>query len=132
MAKWCDDAEQSVLEVYLKGSSRPSFYLGLYTDPTSEPAEDVALSAFTEPAGGGYARIQLQDADWTVVDDVATHTQKTFSASGAAWGNVYGYFICSVASGTSGLVFVVEQFSDGPYNVPDGGAVKITAKVTAS
>lgn len=132
MPKWTDDGENTVLDCFLKGAQRPSFYLGLYTAPTTEPPEDIALSGITEPSAGGYGRIQLQDADWTISGDLATHVQKTFSCSGSAWGNVYGWFICDVASGTTGKVFAVGQFTDGPYNVPDGGAVKITAKITAS
>jgi len=132
MPKWCNDGENEVLNVFFKGTTRPSFYLGLYTAPTSEPAEDITLSGLTEPSGNNYARIQLQDDDWTVSGDLATHVQKTFSCSGGAWGNVYGWFICDVASGTSGKVFAVGHFADGPYNVPDGGAVKVTVKVTAS
>ena len=132
MAKWTNDGENAILDVFLKAAAQPSFYLGLYTNPTSEPAEDVTLTDLTEPSGGAYARIQLQNSDWSLSGSVATHTQKTFSASGAAWGNVYGCFICNVSSGTVGKIFSVEQFSDGPYNVPDGGAIKITAKLTCS
>jgi hypothetical protein len=132
MAKWCNDGENEVLNVFLKGTARPSFYLGLYTAPSSEPAEDITLSGLTEPSGNGYARIQLLDADWTISADLATHTQKTFSCSGGAWGNVYGWFLCNAPSGTSGKVYAVGQFGDGPYNVPDGGAVKVTVKITAA
>jgi hypothetical protein len=132
MAKWCNDGENEILDVFLAGAVRPAFYLGLYCAPTSEPAEDIALAGLTEPAGGGYARIQLQDQDWTVAADLASHVQKTFAASGAAWGNVYGWFLCNAASGTVGKVYAVGNFADGPYNVPDGGAVKVTSKITAA
>jgi hypothetical protein len=132
MPNWCNDGENEILNVFFKGTSRPAFYLGLYCAPTVEPSEDVALTALTEPAGGGYARLQLPDADWSVVADLASHVQKTFSCSGAAWGNVYGWFICNAASGTVGKVYAVGNFADGPYNVPDGGAVKVTPKITAA
>jgi hypothetical protein len=135
MACWCDEGENNVLDCYLKGTARPAFYLGLYINPTSEPAEDATLASLTEPSGNGYGRIQLQDADWTLSGTnptLATHVQKTFSCSGGAWGNVYGYFICTAGSGTAGKLLAVEQFSDGPYNVPDGGAVKITPKITCA
>lgn len=52
--------------------------------------------------------------------------------SGAAWGNVYGWFLCTVGSGTAGKLLASELFSDGPYNVPDGGTVKVTAKITGA
>jgi len=132
MAKFCDEGENWAANVLFKAQARGSLYLGLYTAPTSEPAESAALTDLTEPSTGGYARVQLADGDWTVVLSVATHIQKSLAASGAAWGNVYGYFICSVVSGTAGILHAVEQFTDGPYNVPDGGSVKVTPKMTVS
>jgi hypothetical protein len=132
MAKLCDEGENWAANALFKGVARGSLYLGLYVSPTSEPAESAVLTDLTEPSTGGYARVLLSDGDWTVVGAVATHIQKSMAASGAAWGNVYGYFICSVASGAAGILHAVEQFSDGPYNVPDGGSVKVTPKMTVS
>lgn len=132
--KWCDEGENDVLRVYLKGdvSHRASLYLGLYTSPTSEPAEGATLADLTEPSGNGYSRIAMTDSDWSVSNDLATHAEKTFTATGP-WGNVYGYFICTVNSGTSGLLLAVEQFSNGPYNVQNNGdQVRVTAKIRAA
>jgi len=134
MAKWCDEGETDVGAVYLKQSSRAAgLYLGLYLD-TSEPGETATLASITEISGNGYARIQLLDADWTeqATKGEYKNLEKTFTASGGNWGDVYGYFICDVASGTSGNLLAVENFSDGPYTVNDGWSVKVTATVTAS
>jgi hypothetical protein len=128
--KWMDEGKQKNLDCFFKGDARPSWYLGLYVAPTSQPAEATTLSGLTEPTGGNYARIQLQDVDWTRTNNVIQAVQKTFACSGAAWGNVYGWFLTTVATGTAGLLLAAEHFSDGPYNVPDGGSVKVTAKVT--
>lgn len=133
MAKFCDEGENWILDVALKlGTSPPTnVYIGLYTN-TTEPAEDATLTSITEPSGNGYARIAIAcGADWNLAGSIITAAQKTFAASGGAWGNVYGYFICTVATGTAGLLLAAEQFSDGPYNVVDGGSVKVTAKFTA-
>ena len=135
MAKWCDEGENWILDVALKkNTAQPTnVYLGLYSDPTTEPGETATLATVTEPSSGGYARIAVAcGGDWTLSGSEITAAQKTFTASGAAWGNVYGYFLCTVSSGTSGKMLAVEQFSDGPYNVIDGGAIKITAKLTCS
>jgi hypothetical protein len=133
MAKFCDEGEAEMGDIALKGSptAYDNLYLGLFTD-ASEPAEDATLAGLTEPASGGYARIAMAKADWTKSGSQFTMLQKTFNCSGAAWGNVYGYFICTVVSGTAGKLWAVELFSDGPYNVPDGGAVKVTPKLTFS
>lgn len=133
MAKWCDEGENWLLDVaFKKGTSPPTnLYLGLYTN-TTEPAEGASLASLTEPSGGGYARIAIAcGGDLTLSNDQVTAAQKIFAASGAAWGNVYGYFIATSNDG-SGKLLAVEQFSDGPYNVVDGGSVKVTAKLIAS
>ena len=133
MAKWTDEGENWLLDVaFKKGISQPTnLYLGLYTN-TSEPGEGANLAALTEPSGGTYARIAVAcGADWTLSSDQVTAAQKTFAASGAAWGNVYGYFLATTVDGT-GKLLAVEQFSDGPYNVVDGGSVKVTAKLVCA
>ena len=133
MAKWVDEGENWLLDVAFKKNTTPptNLYLGLYTN-TTEPAENATLASLTEPSGGGYARIAIVCGDdWTLVADQITAAQKIFAATGAAWGNVYGYFIATSSDG-SGKLLAVEQFSDGPYNVVDGGSVKVTAKLVCS
>ena len=136
MSKWCDEGETLVANILFK-STDPStgfnpLYIGLYMN-TSEPAEADSLTDITEPTGGTYARKSLaRDSAWSVSGDEATGDQVIHAASGAAWGNVYGYFITDVASGTVGNLIAVEDFSDGPYNVGDGDSVKITPKITIS
>ncbi|MCP4989386.1 MAG: hypothetical protein GY928_26005 [Colwellia sp.] len=102
-----------------------SLYLGLYTD-TTEPPISAALPAtsITELALGGYARIQLLDADWTAVTDTVTNVLKTFTAS-VDWGNVYGSFICNTSSG-AGTLIAVKHFTSGPFNVLNGKTIDVT------
>ena len=130
--KLVNEGEIDVISWYVKNdqSSRgaDSLYLGLYLDST-EPLETDTLSTITELALTGYARIQLNDADWSGAADVATNLAKTFTA-GEAWGNVYGYFICNVASGTAGELLFVEHFSTGPFNVANGKTIEVTPKIT--
>lgn len=104
-----------------------SLYLGLYTD-TTEPPITAALPAtnITELALAGYARIQLLDADWTIVNDLATNVLKTFTA-GVDWGNVYGSFLTNGPSGSTKLI-AVKHFSNGPFNVLNGKTIDITPK----
>lgn len=133
MAKWCDEGETNVGNIYLKNQAQnANLYLGLYTAPTTEPAETAALASLTEPSGFGYARIALAPAGWTESPQgTFAQTQKTFTASGGNWGNVYGYFIATSSDGTGKLVGV-EQFSDGPYNVVNGSIVKVTPALPIS
>lgn len=127
---WHDEGEQLNLDVFFKGAARPanSWYLGLYTNSTAL-GESATLANITEPSGGNYARQLINDADWTRTGSEMSGPQKTFAASGGSW-TVYGWFLCDVASGTTGKLLASEHFSDGPYNVPDGGSVKVTPKFT--
>lgn len=133
MAKWCDEGETNVGNIYLKNQAQnANLYLGLYTVPTTEPAETANLASLTEPVGNGYARITLAPADWAESPQgTFSNLQKIFTASGGNWGNVYGYFIATSLDGTGKLVGV-EQFTDGPYNVVNGSVVKITPKMPIS
>ena len=132
--KLTDEGENDVATWYMKNnqSSRGAdgLYLGLYTDST-EPLETATLATITELALTGYARIQLLDADWTITDDVAENIAKTFTA-GEVWGNIYGYFICNIVSGTAGELIFVEHFSTGPFNVADTKTIEITPKITVA
>lgn len=132
MAKWCDEGETQVGNIYLRKDAVIDLWVGLYTD-VAEPGETDTLATITEvPVANGYARIALVNTDWTeqATKGVFEQLQKTFLANGGDWGSVYGYFLCDVASGTSGKLVAVEDFSDGPYTVNDGWSVKVTPKVT--
>lgn len=130
--KWCNEGETSVGNVYLKGEARPAgFYLGLFMD-VAEPAEDAVVADITEvPAANGYARIKLEDADWTeqATKGEFLNIQKLFEAAGGDWGAVYGYFVTTALAGTAGLLINAELFSDGPYTMNDGWSCKVTPKV---
>lgn len=133
--KWCDEGELDVLEIYLKNEPQHEYglYLGIYTDPTTEPGEDATLLDLTEPSGDdGYARIALDPADWTITGTdptVASNLKKTFMAVGGDWGVAYGYFITDVETGYEGKLIAVEQFSDGPYEILDGAKIDVTPKI---
>ncbi len=100
-----------------------ALYLGLYTD-TTEPVVGTTLSTITELALGGYARIQLLDADWTIVTDTGTNLSKTFTST-VDWPAVYGSFICNVSTGTAGELIAVKHFTAGPFNVLSGQTVGV-------
>ncbi len=91
-------------------------YLGIYED-TTEPVVGSTLSTITECTGTGYARINLLDADWTIVTDTATNLEKTFTATADWTTDVYGSFICDVSTGTSGLLLAVKHFTAAPFTV---------------
>ena len=133
MAKMLTQGATNLLDVYLGGAVRGDLYLGLYTDAT-EPAKTATLTTVSELPEGvkGYNRIVLADGDWTIAAGLATNLQKIFTAAGGDWGNVYGYFICDVITGTTGNLLFVQTFSDGPYAVADAETVKVTPSILAA
>lgn len=132
-AKWTDEGEARVAGILFNATAvDTTLYLGLYTAPTTEPPETAVMTDLTEPSGGAYARIALTRGTWTITGSAASYAQQTFAASGGSWGSVYGYFITTTLSGTSGKLMGVEQFSDGPYSIGDGDSVRITATITVA
>lgn len=129
--KLIEEGMTDILTWYFKNiqSSRvtDSLYLGLYTNTTEPPITATLSSGLTELALGGYARIQLLDADWTISTDQADNVLKTFTAS-VDWGDVYGSFITDLSSG-AGTLIAVKHFTNGPFNVLTGKTIDITAKM---
>ena len=135
MAKWVDAGENRAVDILFGAQAvDPNTYLGIYTD-TTEPAETANLPTQTNPitelSGTGYARKTLARGSWTITGDYAQFAQQTFTAGAGGWANCYGYFIAS-SSDNTGKLLCVEHFSGGPYNVPEGGSIKITPKVTCA
>lgn len=107
-----NEGENLILNIILKrtfGTDRDaSLELGLFTNTTI--GEATAHSALTEPSGTGYARIDLNDASWTVVGDLGSYAQQIFTAGLGGWsGEVQGYFICTKAAGGTKRILAIEM-----------------------
>jgi len=103
-----DEGEQSMLNVYLLGTTDPSFYLGLLN--MASPGETTVMSGITEsntPTANGYNRIQIASGDWGTPtlnsgDYQTTALQKTFGpASGSNWTCTHA-FVTTTLTGTTG------------------------------
>jgi hypothetical protein len=134
MAKIVDEGMDDILTWYFGNdqSSRgvDSLYLGLYTNNTEPLATATLASGLTELALAGYARIQLLDADFTILNQSATNILKQFLAA-EDWGLVYGVFLCNVSSGTAGELIYVDHFVT-PENIADTKTHDETAKITGA
>jgi len=140
--KWEDTAHNLVVNVglqdmntkYFQGSSyTAAWYLGLVTGPgsaTTYAAADTLAShagwaEFTNYAG---ARKAVIFATATTADPsvIATSAALSFSISGAG-GTVGGAFLCTVSSGTSGVLFSEADFqSPGDRVVVSGDTLNVT------
>lgn len=103
--------------------------LGLFTD--TAPGETITEATISEPTGGGYARITLTDASWSVTGGVASYAEQTFTATGTDYSaNVYGYFIATKSSGGTQRLLYVEIDASGPYDINVGDSYAITPNIT--
>jgi len=93
-----------------------SYYLGL--DNRTSLAEADALSDLVgEPSGNGYARqaVASDATDFTISQESGDYQAKTktvtFTADGGDIGPVTKMFLCTVASGTSGVLIASKALS---------------------
>lgn len=120
---------------YFKGSTyTAAFYLGLVTGPgsgTTYAAADTLAShagwtEFTDYSGSRKAVTfgTATTADPSVIGNSASPAQ--FSITGAG-GTVAGAFLCTVSSGTSGVLFSEADFqSPGDRTVVSGDTLNVT------
>lgn len=105
--------------------------IGLFTNSGDiATLRGLALSAITEPTGGGYARKTLTDANWdNSVDYTSSYAKQTFTATGGAMtGTIYGVFIAT--KGTTPRLKAIIKFTDAPSGITlaEGSSVSYTPK----
>ena len=119
---------------YFKGSTySAAFYLGLITGPgsgtTFAAADTLASKAWTEYTDYAGSRKAVTfgtatTADPSVISNSAAPSSFAISGSG---GVVAGAFLCTVASGTSGVLFSESDFqSPGDRTVVSGDTLNVT------
>lgn len=104
----------------------------LYTGVTVVD-EDTVIGDFTELTTGASGNpVAVAASGWGVVagePSVATATQIDFAFTAGTSRVCNGYYVTD----SSGEVLWAEEFTDGPYNVPDaGGNIFITPKIELS
>lgn len=104
-----------------------SLQLGLFTN-VSGLSETSVLADITEPTGGGYARIPLTDASWTVSGTTqASYATQTFTCTGTNYSApVYGYFIATTGTTPRLLHFEVNPAGSVQLNVGDSHEVDLS------
>ena len=126
---------QNMNTQYFKGSTyTAAFFLGLVTGPgsgTTYAAADTLAShagwtEYTDYAGSRKAVTfgTATTADPSVISNSASPSSFTISGAG---GVVAGAFLCTVASGTSGVLFSEADFqSPGDRTVVSGDTLNVT------
>ena len=125
---------QNMNTQYFKGSTyTAAFFLGLITGPgsgtTFAAADTLASKAWTEYTDYAGSRKAVTfgtatTADPSVISNSASPASFTISGAG---GTVAGAFLCTVASGTSGVLFSESDFqSPGDRVVVAGDTLNVT------
>lgn len=119
-----------ILDKYLKGSGyTAAWYLGLAGAGTKSAADTLASHAgWTEltPYAGNRPAIT-----WgTTSSGSNTASQISFPITGTA--TVAGLFICTAASGTSGTMYNVVDFSSGSRSVVNADTLNVTPTLSAN
>ena len=125
---------QNMNTEYFKGSTySASFFLGLITGPgsgtTFAAADTLASKAWTEYTDYAGSRKAVTfgtatTADPSVISNSASPASFTISGAG---GTVAGAFLCTVSSGTSGVLFSESDFqSPGDRVVVSGDTLNVT------
>ena len=119
---------------FFKGSAyTAAFFLGLITGPgsgtTFAAADTLASKAWTEFTDDSGARKAVTfgtatTADPSVISNSASPSSFTISGAG---GVIAGAFLCTVSSGTSGILFSESDFqSPGDRTVVSGDTLNVT------
>jgi len=125
---------QNMNTQYFKGSTyTAAFFLGLITGPgsgtTFAAADTLASKAWTEYTDYSGARKAVTfgtatTADPSVISNSASPASFTISGAG---GTVAGAFLCTVSSGTSGVLFSESDFqAPGDRVVVSGDTLNVT------
>lgn len=126
---------QDMVSTYLDaGTQVTTWYIGLITGPgsgTTIAAADTLAShsgwtEFTDYSGSRKAAVfgTATTADPSVINNTASPASFSISGSG---GTVAGAFLCSAASGTTGVLFSASDFqSPGDRVVVSGDTLNVT------
>lgn len=140
-----DEGIDHIFGVWPKnGTNDATLYIGLFTSQTSTTvaARTITMAGdlgttLVEATGGGYARKAIAAGSWSAPSTNGsgrkiTAAQVSFDESTAAYSvnNVNGFFICTVATGSAGVLIGMANFDDGAPAVVNSAGIIV--RVTPS
>lgn len=138
---WPDEGLDIVLNIFPRGGANlTTTYLALFTafTATTVGTDIQGADAYTEPAGGAYARQSIANTAWGAIAESATAgvgrrttaAQVTFPTATAAWGTVNGFWLANILSATGDAAIFAANFDDATAISPQvGDVVKVTPTV---
>ena len=126
-----DTGENLALEMIVNKTAAQNLIIRLYKNNIT-PSDTDTAGTYTEAVFPGYAAITLTGASWNAAaaGSIAYSAQQTFTCSGAATDDIYGYYVVQSASGT---LLYSERDGSAPFAVRvSGDAIKITPTIGAN
>lgn len=131
MSGFTDRTAQAILN-HIVGKTAiftlPTVYVALFTAVGSD-----AGTGFTEPSGGGYARVATAAADWSSASgsapsSISNANPINFPTASANWGNIIGFGLYDASSGGNLLAWdFFGSFAWQPATVSAASPGAITA-----
>jgi len=126
-----DTGENLALEMIVNKTAAQNLIIRLYKNNIT-PSDTDTAATYTEAVFPGYAAITLTGASWNAAaaGSIAYSAQQTFTCSGAATDDIYGYYVVQSVSGT---LLYSERDGSAPFAVRvSGDAIKITPTIGAN
>lgn len=126
-----DTGENLSLEMIVNKTAPQNLLLKLYKNNIT-PSDTDTAGTYTEATFPGYSAITLTGASWNAAASgtIAYSAQQTFTCSGAATDDIYGYYVVQAVSGT---LLYSERDGAAPFAIRNSGdAVKITPTISAN
>lgn len=126
-----DAGENLSLEMIVNKTAPQNLLLKLYKNNIT-PSDTDTAGTYTEATFPGYSAITLTGASWNAAASgtIAYSAQQTFTCSGVATDDIYGYY---VVQASSGIILYSERDGSAPFAIRNSGdAVKITPTISAN
>jgi hypothetical protein len=126
-----DAGENLSLEMIVNKTAPQNLLLKLYKNNIT-PSDTDTAGTYTEATFPGYSAITLTGASWNTAASgtIAYSAQQTFTCSGVATDDIYGYYVVQASSGT---ILYSERDGSAPFAIRNSGdAVKITPTISAN
>jgi hypothetical protein len=126
-----DVGENAILEMIVNKTAAQDLRVRLFKNNIT-PSDTDTGATYTESTFPGYAFIALPGASWNAAaaGSIAYSSQQTWTCSGAAAENCYGYYILQ---SVSGILMWSERDASAPFAIANSGdQVKLTPQIGAN
>lgn len=126
-----DVGENRILEMIVNKTAAQDLSLRLFINNIT-PADTDTAATYTVATFPGYSNAALAGASWNnaASGSISYGSQQTFTCSGAATDDVYGYY---VVQSVSGVLLWSERDGAAPFAVRNSGdEVRLTPAISAS